>query len=195
MTLLQGVLADRDAWTAVGQCSIEKTMSALGTKSAMLIMREAYYGTTRFDDFAHRVGVTKAAAAARLAELVDLGLLTRQPYREPGQRTRDEYVLTEAGIARPQPVTAHPCRLRRRRDRRGPLRRRPSGTTGRTRRRIDQTEPRPRLLTPLQASSDSGWLSYATVIFTVRSCGRTPICSTKLERSCGRSTSRRRRQR
>jgi DNA-binding HxlR family transcriptional regulator len=98
MTLLQGVLADRDAWTAVGQCSIEKTMSALGTKSAMLIMREAYYGTTRFDDFAYRVGVTKAAAAARLAELVDLGLLTRQPYREPGQRTRDEYVLTEAGI-------------------------------------------------------------------------------------------------
>jgi DNA-binding HxlR family transcriptional regulator len=97
MTLLQGVLADRDAWTAVGHCSIEKTMSALGTKSAMLIMREAYYGTTRFDDFAHRVGITKAAAAARLAELVDLGLLTRQPYREPGQRTRDEYVLTEAG--------------------------------------------------------------------------------------------------
>jgi DNA-binding HxlR family transcriptional regulator len=98
MTLLQGVLADRNAWTAVGQCSIEKTMSALGTKSAMLIMREAYYGTTRFDDFANRVGVTKAAAAARLAELVDLGLLTRQPYREPGQRTRDEYVLTKAGI-------------------------------------------------------------------------------------------------
>jgi DNA-binding HxlR family transcriptional regulator len=73
-------------------------MSALGTKSAMLIMREAYYGTTRFDDFAHRVGITKAAAAARLSELVDLGLMTRQPYREPGQRTRDEYVLTDAGI-------------------------------------------------------------------------------------------------
>jgi len=98
MPLLQGVLADRDAWSAVGQCAIEKTMSALGTKSAMLIMREAYYGTTRFDDFAHRVGITKAAAAARLSELVDLGLMTRQPYREPGQRTRDEYVLTEAGI-------------------------------------------------------------------------------------------------
>jgi DNA-binding HxlR family transcriptional regulator len=98
MTLLQGVLADREAWSAVGECPIEKTMSLLGTKSAMLIMREAYYGTTRFDDFAHRVGITKAAAAARLSELVDLGLLTRRPYREPGQRTRDEYVLTEAGI-------------------------------------------------------------------------------------------------
>jgi DNA-binding HxlR family transcriptional regulator len=95
--LLQGVLADREAWSAVGECSIEKTMSVLGTKSTMLIMREAYYGTTRFDDFARRAGITKAAAAARLSELVDLGLLTRQPYREPGQRTRDEYVLTEAG--------------------------------------------------------------------------------------------------
>jgi DNA-binding HxlR family transcriptional regulator len=98
MTLLQGVLADRDAWSAVGECSIEKTMEVMGTKSAMLIMREAYYGTTRFDDFAHRVGITKAAASARLAELVELGLLERRPYREPGQRTRDEYVLTEAGI-------------------------------------------------------------------------------------------------
>ena len=97
MTLLQGALADRDAWSAVGECPIEKTMSVVGTKSAMLIMREAYYGTTRFDDFARRVGITKAATSARLAELVDLGLLTRRPYRQPGQRTRDEYVLTEAG--------------------------------------------------------------------------------------------------
>jgi DNA-binding HxlR family transcriptional regulator len=97
VTLLQGALADRDAWSAVGECPIEKTMSVVGTKSAMLIMREAYYGTTRFDDFARRVGITKAATSARLAELVDLGLLTRRPYRQPGQRTRDEYVLTEAG--------------------------------------------------------------------------------------------------
>jgi DNA-binding HxlR family transcriptional regulator len=98
MTFLQGALADRDKWSAVGECSIEKTMSVLGTKSAMLIMREAYYGTTRFDDFARRVGITKAAASARLAELVGLGLLRRRPYRDPGQRGREEYVLTEAGV-------------------------------------------------------------------------------------------------
>ena len=66
-----GPLADRDAWSAVGECAIEKTMTVVGTKSAMLIMREAYYGTTRFDDFARRVGITKAATSARLAELVD----------------------------------------------------------------------------------------------------------------------------
>lgn len=99
MTLLQGPLADRDAWSAVGECAIEKTMAVVGTKSAMLIMREAYYGTTRFDDFARRVGITKAATSARLSELVELGLLRRQPYQEPGQRSRDEYVLTDAGIA------------------------------------------------------------------------------------------------
>ncbi len=97
-TFLQGSLADRDAWSTVGECPIEKTMAAVGTKSAMLIMREAYYGTSRFDDFTRRVGITKAATAARLAELVDLGLLARRPYREAGQRSRDEYVLTEAGI-------------------------------------------------------------------------------------------------
>jgi DNA-binding HxlR family transcriptional regulator len=98
MTVLQGGLADRDAWSAVGHCPIERTMALLGTKSAMLIMREAYYGTTRFDDFWRRVGVTKAAAAARLAELVEAGLLERRPYQAPGQRSRDEYVLTEAGL-------------------------------------------------------------------------------------------------
>ena len=97
VTVLQGPLADRDSWSAVGRCPIEKTMAVIGTKSAMLILREAYYGTTRFDDFARRVGITKAATSARLAELVDAGLLARRPYREPGQRVRDEYVLTEAG--------------------------------------------------------------------------------------------------
>ena len=98
MTVLQGTLADRDAWSAVGECPIEKTMALLGTKSAMLIMREAYYGTTRFDDFWRRVGVTKAAASARLNELVDAGLLQRRAYKEPGQRSRDEYVLTKTGL-------------------------------------------------------------------------------------------------
>lgn len=97
MTVLQGVLADRDAWSAVGHCPIEKAMALAGTKSAMLIMREAFYGTTRFDDFAHRVGITKAATSTRLSELVDAGLLTKRPYQEPGQRSRDEYVLADAG--------------------------------------------------------------------------------------------------
>lgn len=95
--MLQGRLADRDTWSAVGGCPIEKTMALLGAKSTMLLLREAYYGTTRFDDFHRRVGITRAAAAARLADLVEAGLLERRPYQEPGQRSRDEYVLTDSG--------------------------------------------------------------------------------------------------
>ena len=97
MNVLQGPLVDRDSWSAVGRCPVERTMALVGTKSAMLVMREAYYGTTRFDDFARRVGITKAAASTRLSELLEAGLLAKQSYREPGQRRRDEYVLTEEG--------------------------------------------------------------------------------------------------
>ena len=93
---MRGQMADRDSWTA-DRCSIGRALDVVGTRSAMLLMREAYYGTTRFDDFARRVGITEAVAATRLKELVAAGLLIRQPYREPGQRTRYEYRLTEMG--------------------------------------------------------------------------------------------------
>jgi DNA-binding HxlR family transcriptional regulator len=79
------------------RCPISRALSVVGNRSVMLIMREAYYGTTRFDDFARRVGIAESIAAARLRDLVDAGLLDRRPYQEPGQRTRYEYVLTEAG--------------------------------------------------------------------------------------------------
>src|SRR3954452_5653628 len=93
---LQGRLSDRGSWRAT-RCSIDKALGVVGTRSALLLMREAFYGTRRFDDFASRVGITEAVAAARLKELVEAGLLARRPYREPGQRTRYEYVLTEMG--------------------------------------------------------------------------------------------------
>ena len=54
-------------------CSIARALEVVGTRSAMLILREAYYGTTRFDDFARRVGITEAVAATRLRELATTG--------------------------------------------------------------------------------------------------------------------------
>ncbi|MEU7528160.1 helix-turn-helix domain-containing protein [Saccharothrix sp. NPDC042600] len=93
---LDGPLADRDRWRAT-RCSIGKAMDAIGNRTAVLLLREAFYGTTRFHDFATRVGVTEASAAARLRELVELGVFEKRPYQEPGQRTRHEYVLTEMG--------------------------------------------------------------------------------------------------
>jgi DNA-binding HxlR family transcriptional regulator len=93
---LTGALDPREAWTAE-RCTIAKALEVLNTRSALLIMREAFYGTTRFDDFAARVGISEPAAAARLRELVDEGLLEREDYREPGQRTRQQYRLTDKG--------------------------------------------------------------------------------------------------
>jgi DNA-binding HxlR family transcriptional regulator len=95
--VLEGVLGQRSDWSRA-RCSIDAAVSLVSTRSALLILREAYYGTRRFEDFVTRVGITEAVAAARLRELTDAGLLRREPYREPGQRTRHEYRLTEMGL-------------------------------------------------------------------------------------------------
>ena len=93
---LTGGLDPREGWKAE-RCTIAKAIDVVSTRSAILILREAFYGTTRFDDFAERVGISEPVAAARLRELVDEGLLEREDYREPGQRTRQRYRLTEKG--------------------------------------------------------------------------------------------------
>ncbi|MCX5044939.1 helix-turn-helix transcriptional regulator [Aldersonia sp. NBC_00410] len=94
--VMEQPLTDLSKWKT-DECSIGKAMDLIGTRSAILILREAYYGTTRFDGFATRVGVTEAVAAKQLRRLTDAGLLRKQPYREAGQRTRHEYALTEMG--------------------------------------------------------------------------------------------------
>jgi DNA-binding HxlR family transcriptional regulator len=93
---MTGLLEPRGSWTA-DRCTIAKSLDVIATRSAFLILREAFYGTTRFDDFAKRVGISEPVTAARLRELVDNGLLEREDYREPGQRTRQRYRLTEKG--------------------------------------------------------------------------------------------------
>ncbi len=93
---LAGSLAPRESWTAE-ECTIAKALEIVSTRTAFLILREAFYGTTRFDDFAQRVGISEPVTAARLRELVDYGLLEREAYRDPGQRTRQSYRLTDKG--------------------------------------------------------------------------------------------------
>ena len=78
-------------------CSVDHALQVISTRSAMLLMREVFYGVTRFDELTARVGISEPVAAARLKELVAEGLLVREPYREPGQRTRFAYRLTDKG--------------------------------------------------------------------------------------------------
>ena len=94
--VLEGDLARVADWPRT-RCSIDAALSVVSTRSAMLILREAFYGARRFEEFVARVGITEAVAAARLRELTEAGLLRREPYQEPGQRTRHAYRLTDMG--------------------------------------------------------------------------------------------------
>ena len=95
---MTGKLEPRSAWPAPGEnCPIARTFETVGTRSALVILREAFYGATRYEEFVERTGLSEPAVAARLRELSDDGLLEKVPYREPGQRARSGYRLTEKG--------------------------------------------------------------------------------------------------
>src|SRR3954469_17305626 len=93
---MTGRLAPRDGWKADG-CPMARALDVVRTKSAMLVMREAFYGATRFDEFVRRTGLSEPVVAARLRELSGDGLLEREDYKEAGQRTRGGYRLTPMG--------------------------------------------------------------------------------------------------
>ena len=95
---LEGRVGDRDVWGSE-RCSATQAMQLLGSPTALLFVREAFYGTTKFSDFVQRVGVTDTAASNRLKKLVEAGVFQKRSYRVPGARTRDEYLLTPMGEA------------------------------------------------------------------------------------------------
>jgi DNA-binding HxlR family transcriptional regulator len=78
-------------------CSIARALDVVGDKWTLLIVREAAKGSTRFSEIQEGLGIAKDVLGARLALLVDTGILSKQPYRDPTARTRDEYVLSERG--------------------------------------------------------------------------------------------------
>jgi DNA-binding HxlR family transcriptional regulator len=96
---LSGALAHRDNRPVGDYCPIERALSLLRPQSAILVLREAFYGATRFDEFTARTDLTAATTSARLHDLVRAGLLATRSYQEPGQRHRQEYVLTASGTA------------------------------------------------------------------------------------------------
>ncbi len=75
-------------------CPIARSLEHVGEWWSMLILRDAFAGTTRFDEFQHSLGIAPNMLTRRLAALVEAGLLERRRWRRP---PRDEYVLTERG--------------------------------------------------------------------------------------------------
>jgi DNA-binding HxlR family transcriptional regulator len=78
-------------------CSIARTLAVIGERWTILILREAFLGTSRFAEFRDRLGVAPDVLSDRLATLVEFGVMSREPYQEPGARSRYAYRLTPAG--------------------------------------------------------------------------------------------------
>ena len=77
-------------------CSIASTLELIGERWTLLIVRDAFLGVRRFDDFQSRLGIARNVLQARLERLVEAGLLRRVPYQERPQRF--EYRLTSKGV-------------------------------------------------------------------------------------------------
>ncbi len=77
-------------------CSIARTLELIGERWTILILRESFLGTRRFDDFQRELGLARNVLQTRLERLVDAGVLSRVQYQE--RPTRYEYRLTRKGV-------------------------------------------------------------------------------------------------
>ena len=79
-------------------CSVAAALAVVGEKWTLLVLREAFFGLRRFDEFQQVIGCARNILSDRLTKLVANELMTRTAYREDGQRERYEYQLTERGV-------------------------------------------------------------------------------------------------
>lgn len=78
-------------------CSIAATLEVVGDPWTLLILRDAFRGVRRFEQWQERLGVARNVLAARLKSLVGHGVLEQRLYSE--RPPRSEYVLTAKGRA------------------------------------------------------------------------------------------------
>ena len=77
------------------QCPIARGLEHVGEWWSILILRDAFRGLTRFDEFSESLGIAPNMLARRLTALVEAGLLRRHRYTD--RPPRDEYLLTDRG--------------------------------------------------------------------------------------------------
>jgi DNA-binding HxlR family transcriptional regulator len=76
-------------------CSLAQCLDVVGEWWSLLIVRDAFLGVTRFDEFQERLGISRNVLNQRLARLVDTGVLVKVPYSE--HPPRHDYRLTSKG--------------------------------------------------------------------------------------------------
>ena len=77
-------------------CSVARTLSIIGDRWTLLILRDCFLRIRRFDDFQERLGIGRPILADRLNKLVEAGILAKVPYQE--RPVRYEYRLTPKGL-------------------------------------------------------------------------------------------------
>ena len=76
-------------------CPMARALERVGEQWSMLILRDAFDGLTRFDEFQKSLGIASNMLTRRLNTLVEQGLLERRPYCQ--RPPRFEYILTARG--------------------------------------------------------------------------------------------------
>src|SRR5262249_34456411 len=77
-------------------CSVARTVAVIGDRWTLLILRECFLRTRRFEAFQVALGITRHLLAVRLKKLVRFGVLRRVPYQDAPKR--HEYLLTQKGL-------------------------------------------------------------------------------------------------
>lgn len=85
-------------------CSLARALEVIGERWSLLIVRDAFYGVRRFNDFLVHLDIPRAVLTARLAALTDAGVLRKVAYQQAPPRY--DYVLTDAGIGLWPPLHA-----------------------------------------------------------------------------------------
>jgi DNA-binding HxlR family transcriptional regulator len=77
-------------------CSVARTVSVIGDRWTLLILRDCFLRVRRFEEFQARLGITRPLLASRLRKLVKDFVLAKVPYQQ--RPLRYEYRLTEKGL-------------------------------------------------------------------------------------------------
>ncbi len=76
-------------------CSVAQCLEIVGEWWSLLIVRDAFLGVTRFDQFQERLGISRNVLNQRLNRLVEAGVMHRVPYSD--HPPRHDYKLTDKG--------------------------------------------------------------------------------------------------
>jgi DNA-binding HxlR family transcriptional regulator len=79
------------------ECALARALEVIGERWSLLIVRDAFYGVRRFNDFRVRLDIPRAVLVARLHALIAAGVMERQPDEPARGRPRECYVLTAHG--------------------------------------------------------------------------------------------------